>query len=243
MTKVSLLPPHWPVYSPQRRRSQRTAWSFRSSACRWRPQPRWPRRRSRPVEKGIQIGVTVVDRDGIAQAVLRDTIAPTITVPISQGKAYAAVMFNVATSELADRANTDRTCPGCHHVGPVGCRSRSAAHCSAVSVSQVPPVVTPTRSAHRRCRCGADRPGDGRIGYTGSTSANKNPVRMTGFFSAAADAIRSCGRGLSASAVPISCSGRSSRPSARRNRMKNSNSTSRVVCTKTTSPSSTMISP
>ena len=57
-------------------------------------------------EKGIQIGVTVVDRDGIAQAVLRDTIAPTITVPISQGKAYAAVMFNVATSELADRANT-----------------------------------------------------------------------------------------------------------------------------------------
>ena len=57
-------------------------------------------------EKGIQIGVTVVDRDGIAQAVLRDTIAPTVTVPISQGKAYAAVMFNVATSELADRANT-----------------------------------------------------------------------------------------------------------------------------------------
>lgn len=57
-------------------------------------------------EKGIQIGVTVVDRDGIPQAVLRDTIAPTITVPISLGKAYAAVMFNVATSELADRANT-----------------------------------------------------------------------------------------------------------------------------------------
>ncbi|MCG6966375.1 MAG: heme-binding protein [Chromatiaceae bacterium] len=57
-------------------------------------------------EKGIQIGVTVVDRDGIAQAVLRDTIAPTITLPISKGKAYAAVMFSVATSELADRANT-----------------------------------------------------------------------------------------------------------------------------------------
>jgi uncharacterized protein GlcG (DUF336 family) len=57
-------------------------------------------------EKGIQIGVTVVDRDGIPQAVLRDTIAPTITLPISKGKAYAAVMFNVATSELSDRANT-----------------------------------------------------------------------------------------------------------------------------------------
>ena len=57
-------------------------------------------------EQGIQVGVTVVDRDGIPQAVMRDTIAPTITLPISEGKAYAAVMFNVATSELADRANT-----------------------------------------------------------------------------------------------------------------------------------------
>ena len=57
-------------------------------------------------EKGIQIGVTVVDRDGVPQVVLRDTIAPTITLPISKGKAYAAVMFNVPTSELSDRAGT-----------------------------------------------------------------------------------------------------------------------------------------
>ena len=57
-------------------------------------------------EKGIQIGVTVVDRDGIPQAVMRDTIAPTITLPISKGKAYTAVMFNIATSELGDRAGT-----------------------------------------------------------------------------------------------------------------------------------------
>jgi len=57
-------------------------------------------------EKGIQIGVTVVDRDGVPQAVMRDTIAPTITLPISKGKAYAAVMFNVPTSDLSDRAST-----------------------------------------------------------------------------------------------------------------------------------------
>lgn len=57
-------------------------------------------------EKGIQIGVTVVDRDGVPQAVLRDTIAATITLPISKGKAYAAVMFNVATSELTSRAGS-----------------------------------------------------------------------------------------------------------------------------------------
>jgi uncharacterized protein GlcG (DUF336 family) len=56
--------------------------------------------------KGVQIGVTVVDRDGIPQAVMRDTIAPVITLQISQGKAYAAVMFNVPTSELSARANT-----------------------------------------------------------------------------------------------------------------------------------------
>lgn len=56
--------------------------------------------------EGIQVGVTVVDRDGIPQVKLRDTIAPTITLPISEGKAYAAVMFSVATSQLADRSNT-----------------------------------------------------------------------------------------------------------------------------------------
>ena len=57
-------------------------------------------------EKGIQIGVTVVDRDGTVQVALRDTIAPPITLPISKGKAAAAVNFSVATAELADRANT-----------------------------------------------------------------------------------------------------------------------------------------
>ena len=57
-------------------------------------------------EKGIQIGVTVVDRDGTVQAVLRDTIAPPITLPISKDKAYTAVMFGVPTSELGARAST-----------------------------------------------------------------------------------------------------------------------------------------
>lgn len=57
-------------------------------------------------KEGIQVGVTVVDRDGIAQVTLRDTIAPEITLPISKGKAYTAVMFNIATSGLGDRANT-----------------------------------------------------------------------------------------------------------------------------------------
>ncbi|MCG6941278.1 MAG: heme-binding protein [Thiohalocapsa sp.] len=56
--------------------------------------------------KGIQIGVTVVDRDGVVQAQLRDTIAAPITVPISFKKAYTAVNFNADTSALAERADT-----------------------------------------------------------------------------------------------------------------------------------------
>ena len=56
-------------------------------------------------KRGIQIGVTVVDREGIVQVAMRDTIAAQITVPISKGKAYTAANFNAATSALGDRAN------------------------------------------------------------------------------------------------------------------------------------------
>ncbi|MEW8555588.1 MAG: heme-binding protein [Candidatus Thiodiazotropha sp.] len=57
-------------------------------------------------KKGIQIGVTLVDRDGTVQAVMRDTIAAQITVPISRMKAFTAANFNAATSALKSRANT-----------------------------------------------------------------------------------------------------------------------------------------
>lgn len=57
-------------------------------------------------EKGIQIGVTVVDRDGTVQVTLRDTIAAPITVPISEMKAFTAVNFNAPTSALTGRADT-----------------------------------------------------------------------------------------------------------------------------------------
>ena len=57
-------------------------------------------------EQGIQIGVTVVDRDGIVQVQLRDAIAAPITIPISKMKAFTAVNFNAATSALTSRADT-----------------------------------------------------------------------------------------------------------------------------------------
>jgi len=57
-------------------------------------------------EQGIQIAVTVVDREGNVQVTLRDTIAAPITVPISQKKAFTAVNFNAATSAMSERADT-----------------------------------------------------------------------------------------------------------------------------------------
>ena len=57
-------------------------------------------------KQGVSAGVTVVDRNGIAQAVLRDTLAPPITLPVSQKKAYTAANFNAATSSLEDLAKT-----------------------------------------------------------------------------------------------------------------------------------------
>lgn len=57
-------------------------------------------------EKGIPVSVTVVDRNGIVQAQLRDTIAPPVSLSISQKKAYTAVMFNVKGSQLGERAKS-----------------------------------------------------------------------------------------------------------------------------------------
>lgn len=55
-------------------------------------------------EKGIPISVTVVDRNGIVQVQMRDTIAPPVSLNISQKKAYTSVMFNVKGSQLEGRA-------------------------------------------------------------------------------------------------------------------------------------------
>lgn len=54
-------------------------------------------------KEGIQIGVTVVDRSGDPMVVLRDTLAPRVTLEASRQKAYTAVNFNAATSTMEDR--------------------------------------------------------------------------------------------------------------------------------------------
>jgi uncharacterized protein GlcG (DUF336 family) len=54
-------------------------------------------------KQGIQIGVTVVDRSGDAMVVLRDTLAPRITLEISRQKAFTAVNFNAPLSTMENR--------------------------------------------------------------------------------------------------------------------------------------------
>lgn len=53
--------------------------------------------------EGVQISVTVVDRGGHEQVVLRDVLAMPISTPISKKKAYTAMTFNSPTSQLEDR--------------------------------------------------------------------------------------------------------------------------------------------
>jgi len=50
-----------------------------------------------------QVGVTVIDRGGHPVVVLRDTLAPDLTLAISREKAYTAMSFNAATSTMENR--------------------------------------------------------------------------------------------------------------------------------------------
>ena len=54
-------------------------------------------------KEGVQIAVTVVDRGGHPQVMLRDVLAMDITVEISRKKAHTALAFNTPLSQLEDR--------------------------------------------------------------------------------------------------------------------------------------------
>ena len=53
--------------------------------------------------EGVQITVTVVDRGGHEQVVMRDTLAMDASIPISKMKAYTAMVFNTPTLGLVGR--------------------------------------------------------------------------------------------------------------------------------------------
>jgi len=54
-------------------------------------------------KEGVQIAVTVIDRGGAAQVVLRDVLAADLTLKVSQAKAYAALSFVMPTSQIESR--------------------------------------------------------------------------------------------------------------------------------------------
>ncbi len=52
---------------------------------------------------GVQVAVTIVDRGGHPQVVLRDVLAMDLTLTVSRDKAYTALSFNTPTSQLTQR--------------------------------------------------------------------------------------------------------------------------------------------
>jgi len=54
-------------------------------------------------KQGVNVAITVVDRGGHPQVVLRDTLAMDLALPISRQKAYTAMTFNTPTSQLEGR--------------------------------------------------------------------------------------------------------------------------------------------
>jgi len=54
-------------------------------------------------KQGLNVSVTVIDRGGHPQVVLRDTLAMDLTLAVSRQKAYTAMSFNAPTSQLEGR--------------------------------------------------------------------------------------------------------------------------------------------
>ncbi len=52
---------------------------------------------------GVNVAVTVVDRSGHVQVVLRDTLAMNLALRVSRDKAYTAMTFDTPTSQLQGR--------------------------------------------------------------------------------------------------------------------------------------------
>lgn len=54
-------------------------------------------------QQGVSIAVVVMDRGAHPQVILRDTLAPDLTLAIATKKAYTALSFNVPTADLSQQ--------------------------------------------------------------------------------------------------------------------------------------------
>lgn len=62
-------------------------------------------------KEGVQISVTVVDRGGHPQVMLRDVLSQDFSIGVSQRKAYTAMTFNMPTSAMVGRFKTMYSVP------------------------------------------------------------------------------------------------------------------------------------
>lgn len=62
-------------------------------------------------KEGVQVAVTVVDRGGHPQVILRDVLAQDLTLTISKKKAYTAMSFNLKTSAMEGRFKSNYSVP------------------------------------------------------------------------------------------------------------------------------------
>jgi uncharacterized protein GlcG (DUF336 family) len=67
-------------------------------------------------DNGYQVAVSVVDRHGITQVMLRDRFAGPHTVDLSANKAWSAVSFKTDTSELERASRPGESMSGLRHV-------------------------------------------------------------------------------------------------------------------------------
>ncbi len=54
-------------------------------------------------QEGVQVAVTVIDRGGAPQVILRDVLTMDLALSVSRDKAYTAMTFNTPTSSLLDQ--------------------------------------------------------------------------------------------------------------------------------------------
>lgn len=57
---------------------------------------------------GYQATATVVDKNGIVQAVIRDTLAPPISISVSKAKAFTSTNFSADTSAMESRQSINQ---------------------------------------------------------------------------------------------------------------------------------------